>query len=174
MQNEENVAVASCYCFLFMLRCSALLGCLVLNSQIVIWPAVQFVLLQPLHCAIGSFLPLSYRRCILLLLLMFVTCYSYILIAFKLKKTMWWLNCMKELFCYCAEIMLWTATLTELPIQPQTECSMFSFDTTLVIYEPGIQQKGPIVGKFTVVQVWNWDNHFSRYKQPYWRRNYTR
>jgi hypothetical protein len=34
-------------------------------------------------------------------------------------------------------------------------CDMLSFDTTLVIYEPGIQQKGPIVDKFTMVQAWN-------------------
>ena len=79
-----------------MLRCSALLGRLVPDSQIGIWPAAQFVPLRPLHRAIELSLPQRYRRYILLLLvLMFVTCFSYAPIAFKSKKIMWRLNRVK-------------------------------------------------------------------------------
>jgi len=78
-----------------MLRCSALPGRLPPGSRIEIWPALEFALLLPLRCAIGLFLLQDYRRYILLLLLMFVSCHPYASIALKLKKITQRLNCMK-------------------------------------------------------------------------------
>lgn len=66
-----------------MLGRSALPGRLPPGSRTEIWPAPEFSLLPPLRCAIGLFLLQDYRRYILLLLLMFVTCHPYASIALK-------------------------------------------------------------------------------------------
>jgi len=86
-----------------MPRCSALPGRLPRGSRIEIWPALEFALLLPLRCAIGLFLLQDYRRYILLLLLMFVSCHPYASIALKLKKITQRLNCMKG-----ASVIAWT------------------------------------------------------------------
>jgi hypothetical protein len=78
-----------------MLGCSALPGRLPPGSRTGIWPALGFALLLPLRCATGLFLLQDYRRYILLLLLMFVTCHPYASIALKSKKITQRLNCMK-------------------------------------------------------------------------------
>jgi len=78
-----------------MLGCSALPGRLPPGSRTEIWPTLGFSLLPPLRCAIELFSLQDYRRYILLLLLMFVTCHPYASIALKLKKITQRLNCMK-------------------------------------------------------------------------------
>ena len=87
-----------------MLGRSALPGRLPPGSRTEIWPAPEFSLLPPLRCAIGLFLLQDYRRYILLLLLMFVTCHPYASIALKLKKITQRLNCMKGTSCYRTDV----------------------------------------------------------------------